>query len=148
MTLQFRFKAALTGMVVNIATLPAAISVASLTLHRSFILARERFRHTESLAARIYTSQVIEIQKIIHSVNQDHPGARIGLLSNFGSILFSLLNILSHLPIHNVADLRVVKRTILSGMLQQLDRDQNELIISLDKDKESIEALDTGKSEI
>ena len=147
-TSQFRARAALTSMVVIIATLPAAISVASLTQHPSLNLAWERLKRTDSPVSKVYTSQVSEMQKIIQTINQDHPGARIGLLSNFGSIFSSFLNIPSYLPVNNAADLRIVRRPLLSGMFQQLDHDQNEFIISIDIDKENIEAIEANNYEL
>jgi hypothetical protein len=85
------------------------------------------------------------MQKIIQTINQDHPGARIGLLSNFGSIFSSFLNIPSYLPVNNAADLRIVRRPLLSDMFQQLDRDKNEFIICVEMDKETIDAMQAHK---
>lgn len=147
-TSQFRARAALTSLVVIIATLPAAISVASLIQHPSFDLAWERLKRRDSPVSKVYTSEVSELQKIIQTINQDHPGARIGLLSNFGSIFSSFLNIPSYLPVNNAADLRIVRRPLLSGMFQQLDHDQNEFIIIIDIDKENIDATEANKYEL
>ena len=135
-------RAAFKNMVLIIATLPGAISTASLIQHPSVYLAKERLKRMESPVSQAYKPQITELSEAINKIKENHVDENIGLFTNFGSVLAGSLQVRSYLPVNNQMDLGIVKRPIVSQICTSLQQDKNTFLITIGIQHKTLEVIE------
>lgn len=135
-------RAALRNMVLIIAVLPGSISTASLIQHPSFHLAKERLKRTESPVSENYKLPIIDMRETIAQIQGKYRDEKIGLLTDFGSILAGPLSVPSYLPVNNQFDLNIVKRSIETQICPSLQQDKNAFLITSGLESRTLQIIE------
>lgn len=117
-------------MVLVIAALPAAISLASIVDHPSFTLAMKRLSRVEPSIGQLYEPAVAAMKEKMAQLSAQERGVRMGLFTDFGFIPASRLRVRSYLPVNHQDDLEVTGESLGKETCSLLLADNNDVVIS------------------
>jgi hypothetical protein len=117
------------NMALIVASLPAAVSVASIVNHPSLTLAMERLNRPASLS-QSYEPVVARVREKIAQIRATDANARIGLFTDSGFIMASALQVPSYLPVNHQEDLEVMGNSLDKQTCSFLLANKNDVLIS------------------